>query len=131
VTDEPTGRRRGYYARLSEADAAARGLTPEEYGVYKGRAGSFVLPVNSAGGLLFISITLTAFAVVIGIVLAVIAARDASLLPPDENSTPWEPYMWVVYVGFLAFPVWSWFSYAKERRAQKLRISRGLPPTLR
>jgi hypothetical protein len=130
VTDEPKVGHRGYYARLSEADAAARGLTPEEYGVYKGSKGSFVLPVNSAGGLLVISITLTTFAVAVGVVLAVIAARDAGLLPPDEKSTPWEPYMWVIYVGFLAFPIWSWFYYAKERRAQKLRISRGLPRTL-
>jgi hypothetical protein len=60
-----------------------------------------------------------------------VAAQDAGLLPKPEKSTPWEPYMWVTYIGFLAFPVISWVYYVKERRAQKLRIARGLPRTLR
>ncbi|SMG28620.1 hypothetical protein [Agreia pratensis] len=131
MTDEQPRPRRGYYARLSEEDAAARGLTLEEYGVYKGRKGSLVLPVNSAGGLLALSIILTAAAVGVGVLLAIIAAQDAGLLPAPEKSTPWEPYMWVTYIGFLAFPIFSWVYYAKERRAQKLRIARGLPRTLR
>jgi len=131
VSEKPSGRRAGYFTRLSQADAAARGLTDEEYGVYKGSKYSLVRPVNSAGGLLVISIILTVFAVGIGVALAVISLQNAGLLPQPQNSTPWEPYMWVIYVGFLAFPVVSWFYYAKERRAQKLRISRGLPRTLR
>lgn len=51
--------RRGFYRRAVEEDAARQGLTVEEYGVYKGSAGSAVKPVNSAGGLLAISIVLT------------------------------------------------------------------------
>lgn len=34
-------------------------MTVEEYGVYKGSVGSSVKPVNSAGGLLTISLLLT------------------------------------------------------------------------
>ena len=54
-------RKRGPWKRRAQEDAARRGLNAEEYGVYKGNFGSMVLPINSAGGLLGISIVLSVF----------------------------------------------------------------------
>ncbi|ALO65964.1 hypothetical protein AS189_04975 [Arthrobacter alpinus] len=53
-------RRKGFYKSEVEREAFRQGLTVEEYGVYKGSVGSSVKPVNSAGGLLAISLLLTA-----------------------------------------------------------------------
>ena len=51
----PPVKRKGYYKRQIQLEAERQGLTPEEYGVYKGSTGSVIKPVNSAGGLLFLS----------------------------------------------------------------------------
>lgn len=52
-------RRQGFYKSEVERVAFRQGMTVEEYGVYKGSVGSSVKPVNSAGGLLTISLLLT------------------------------------------------------------------------
>ena len=124
-------RKSGPWKRRAQADAARRGLTPEEYGVYKGNFGSAVLPINSAGGLLGISITLSAIGVFVLIGIGIIIAQSAGLVPVVEGDTEFTPVMWFFVVIFYASIPVSWRYYAKERRAQKLRLSRGLPRTLR
>lgn len=127
------GRRRKprLYARLAQQDAARRGLTSEEYGVYKGSVGSAVEPVNSAGGLLAISLILTAIGAFVLVMIGILIVQSVGLLPAVEGDTELTPVMWFfVLLSFASIPC-SWWYYAKERRAQKLRISRGLPPTLR
>ena len=130
MTDRPPRRGPGYYKRLAQEDAARRGMSPEEYGVYKGSEGSLVTPVNSAGGLLIISVVLTVIGVGVIILMGVIIAQSAGVLPAAPDSTPLSTVMWVVMIGYFVFPVWSWVYYAKERRAQKVRVSKGLPRTL-
>lgn len=130
MTDGHPRRGPKYYKRLAQEDAARRGMSPDEYGVYKGSEGSLVKPVNSAGGLLIISIVLTVIAVGVIILMGVIIAQSAGLLPVAPDSTALSPVMWVVMIGYFVFPVWSWLYYAKERRAQKLRVARGLPRTI-
>jgi len=111
---------------LSDADAAHRGLTREEYGVYKGSRGALVKPVNSAGGLLGMSIVLTTLTVVILVLAGIASVQDPGGL---TRALEWGKV--AVFIFFLFFPAWSWRLYVVERRAQKLRVSRGLPPTLR
>lgn len=118
------------HRRLAREDAARRGLTPEEYGVYKGSEGSLVKPVNSAVGLLVLSIVLTVMGFGMLVLLGLLIAQGAGLIPIAEGSTELSPVMWFFSLGSLVFPVWSWVYYAKERRAQKLRIARGLPKNL-
>lgn len=118
------------HRRLARQDAERRGLTPEEYGVYKGSEGSLVKPVNSAAGLLVLSIILSVMGLGMLVLLGILIAQGAGLIPVAEGSTELSPVMWFFSVGSLIFPVWSWIYYAKERRAQKLRIARGLPRNL-
>ncbi|MBF4624934.1 hypothetical protein [Clavibacter sp. VKM Ac-2872] len=127
-------RRPGVFGRLSDADAASRGLTREEYGVYKGDV--FVLnpgrlTVTSASGLLALSIALTAISVFVLVMIGILIAQDAGLLaktPGDRVLTPVEWFF--VAVSFIA-PFAGWHLYRVERKAQKLRLSRGLPEDLR
>jgi hypothetical protein len=121
----------GFYESLSSADAARRGLTAEEYGVYKGDVGSVVQPVNSAGGLLFLAILLTVLnAFLLGLVGVMIAQAIAGV-PPNPDDTPLSPVQWGFGVlELMTVPV-AWRYYIVERRAQKLRVARGLPKTLR
>jgi len=118
------------HRRLAREDAARRGLTPEEYGVYKGSEGSLVKPVNSAAGLLVLSIILSVMGMGMLVLLGILIAQGAGLIPVAAGSTELSPVMWFFSLGSLIFPVWSWFYYAKERRAQKLRVARGLPKNL-
>lgn len=124
-------RKPGPWKRRAQHDASRRGLTAEEYGVYKGDYGSLVQPVNSAGGLLGISITLSVIGFFVLIGIGILIAQSAGLVPKVEGDTELSPVMWFFVVVFYTSIPWSWSYYAKERRAQKLRVSRGLPRTLR
>lgn len=120
-----------HYKNLAEQDALRRGLTPEEYGVYKGSEGSLVKPVNSAGGLLILSIILTVIGVFLIYLIGVLIAQSLGSAPVVEGDSEVTPVMWIFIIGYFVFPVWSWIYYSKERRAQKLRVQRGLPKDLR
>jgi len=124
----PTGprRRKGYYRQQVEVEAERQGLAVEEYGVYKGDFGSAVKPINSAGGLLFLSILIT---VIMGVVVALIV-----MLFVDGTEEP----NWGQLVFAIAFALWivptSWAYYFKERKAARLRRAAGKtlePPTRR
>jgi hypothetical protein len=119
-----------HYQYLAEQDALRRGLSPEEYGVYKGSEGSLVKPVNSAGGLLILSIILTVIGLFVIYLIGVLIAQSLGSAPVVEGDSEVTPVMWIFIIGYFVFPVWSWIYYAKERRAQKLRIARGLPRTI-
>ncbi len=125
MTDKPGG-----YRRLSDDDAARRGLTPEEYGVYKGSEGSLVKPVNSASGLLIISIVLTVIFAAVSVFIVIVIMQSMGLLPVVDGDSELTPVMWFFIVISYAAPIWSWALYRKERRAQKLRVARGLPRNL-
>lgn len=120
----------GLYKRLSNEDAERRGLTPEEYGVYKGSVGSVVEPVNSASGLLVLSIILTVIMGAVSVFIVIVIRQSMGLAPVAEGDSEISPVMWFFVVLGYGAPVWSWLLYRKERRAQKLRVARGLPRNL-
>jgi hypothetical protein len=93
------------------------GYTPAEYGVRKDDGGGLVKPVNSSGGLLFLSVLASLFAggVAYGIVRI---ALDGTWNILGE-------VWWVIPVGVFV-PVAAWSSYFKERRAEKLRKASNL-----
>jgi hypothetical protein len=124
-------RRPGFYAELSSEDAKQRGLTPEEYGVYKGNVGSMVDPVNSVGGLLVIAILLTVINVFLFVLIGVMIAQANGLIPRNPDDEGLSPVQWGFLVFQMAFVPVAWRYYLVERRAQKLRTARGLPKTLR
>jgi membrane protein implicated in regulation of membrane protease activity len=130
MTDGQQRRGPGRYQRLAQEDAARRGLSPDEYGVYKGSEGSLVKPVNSASGLLVLSIILTVIAAGVLVFIAIIVAQSAGLIPVAPGDSEVTPVMWFFIAIFFVFPFWSWAYYRKERRAQKLRTARGLPRNL-
>ena len=111
------GDRKGYYARQVEAEAARQSLTVEEYGVYKGDVGSAVKPINSAGGLLFLSIliTLCMGAAIVFTVIGIAAGTQ------EVN--------WVAVVLGALLIIWliptTWTYYFKERKAARLRKQNG------
>ncbi|MDO5745654.1 MAG: hypothetical protein Q4P23_14460 [Micrococcaceae bacterium] len=121
----------GMYEELVLNDASRRGLSPEEYGVYKGSVGSAFTPVNSAGGLLFISLLLTVIMTFVLVLIGVLIGQNAGLIDRNPDSGPLGPVQWFVVACTFLAPVASWHYYRVERRAQKLRISRGLPKTVR
>lgn len=114
--DSRRGRRKGYYARQIEAEAERQGLTVEEYGVYKGDVGSAVKPINSAGGLLFLSmlITICMSASAVFFIQAIIGGQDLD----------WGQIVITVLVGLWLVPT-AWFLYFKERKASRLRKQNG------
>jgi hypothetical protein len=114
---EPVLKFRGYYRRALEEDAARQGLTVEEYGVYKGSVGSAVKPVNSAGGLLAISIVLTVITLFCTVMFIMLLLSGE----PFEN---WGRTVFGL-VCVYTFTLWSWRYYYVERRAEKLRRERG------
>lgn len=118
--------RKGYYQTQIELEAKRQGLTVEEYGVYKGSAGSVIKPINSTGGLLFLAILISAvcaFVFVLGIIVVT--------TPGTHN--------WVqVVIAFgvaILLPPTAWSYYLKERKASRLRRASGKtvepPPTRR
>ena len=114
----PRARRgKGYYKSEVEREAIRQGMSVEEYGVYKGSVGSAVKPVNSAVGLLVLSLLISLFTgiAVAGFFILWVqdgfnAARGV-LLPMLLAAT---------------FTIWSWVYFAREHRAEKLRKARGI-----
>jgi hypothetical protein len=121
------GRRKGYYARQVEAEASRQGLTVEEYGVYKGDVGSAVKPINSAGGLLFLSILIT-------LLLTVVAVLMVKLFTEGTEEPNWGQIVFTAAFGLWILPT-TWAYYFKERKASRLRRASGKtvepPPTRR
>ncbi|PSL37625.1 hypothetical protein CLV49_1232 [Labedella gwakjiensis] len=121
----------GLSQKLSAEDAERRGLTPEEYGVYKGDVGSIVTPVNSAGGLLFLAVLLSVINAFVLVLVGVLIAQANGILARNPDDSDLGPVEWgFLVLSLLSVPV-AWRYYLIERRAQKLRVSRGLPPILR
>lgn len=112
-------RKKGYYARQVEAEAARQGLTVEEYGVYKGDVGSAVKPINSAGGLLFLSILIT-------LIMTVVAVLIVKLFADGTEEPNWGQIAFAVAFGLWIVPT-AWGYYFKERRAVRLREQNGKP----
>jgi hypothetical protein len=120
-----TSRRKGYYRRQIELEAAKQGLTVEEYGVYKGSTGSAIKPINSAGGLLFL-------AILISLVSAVVVGAAITLVT-GEGVTNWPQFIFACAIVLVLVPT-SWAYYLKERKAVRLRKAAGKtlePPTRR
>lgn len=119
-------RRKGYYQTQIELEAKRQGLTVEEYGVYKGSAGSVVKPINSTGGLLFLSILVSAICALV-FVLGIIVVTT----PGTHN---WVQVV-IAFAVALLLPPTAWSYYFKERKASRLRRARGKtvepPPTRR
>lgn len=109
--------RQGYYARQIEAEAERQGLTVEEYGVYKGDVGSAVKPINSAGGLLFLSILIT-------LIMAVVGVLMVKLFVDGTEEINWVQIVFTIVVGLWLVPT-AWFLYFKERKASRLRKQNG------
>ncbi|WP_285244898.1 hypothetical protein [Pseudarthrobacter sp. fls2-241-R2A-127] len=121
----PPARRKGYYKRQIELEAGKQGLTPEEYGVYKGSTGSAIKPINSAGGLLFLAILISLFS---GVVVVA-----AIILLTGEGVTNWVQFVFGCAIALVLVPT-SWAYYFKERKAVRLRKAAGKtlePPTRR
>lgn len=93
------------------------GYTPAEYGVRKDDGGGLVKPVNSAGGLLFLAILVSACfgGMIYGLIQ--IAMTGSWHILGD---------IWWMYPLLLYPLVAGWFGYFKERRAGKLRKARNL-----
>jgi hypothetical protein len=129
MTDKRRGSGGGFDG-LARDDAQRRGLSMQDYGVYKGSTGSVVKPVNSARGLLILSIILTVLGVALLALIGSSIAQELGYLARPENYTELSPVM-AIFLGLtFIFPVWSWIMYAKESRAQKSRLSKGLPKDL-
>ena len=109
-------RRKGYYKRQIEQEAAKQGLTVEEYGVYKGSVGSAIKPINSAGGLLFL-------AILISLICTVIVGLAIVLLTSD-GVTNWAQLAFGLVTVLFLVPT-SWAYYLKERKAVRLRRASG------
>ena len=94
------------------------GYTPAEYGVRKDDGGGLVKPVNSAGGLLFLSILISLCfgAMLYGLAQIAITGQWEIL------GRTWWMFLLILY-PLLA----GWFGYFQERRAEKLRKARNLP----
>lgn len=120
---EPDPRLRGFQRREVEIAAAKQGLTPEEYGNYKGRYPGVAQPVRSAGAILTLCILVTVISVIItvGAVRSLIHASDVE---------PWKLIVVAVVLWVVTF--FGWRSFRIEHRAEKLRKARGLllqPPS--
>ncbi|MDO5752253.1 hypothetical protein [Arthrobacter sp.] len=116
-TVHPSKRSRGYYKSEVEREALRQGMTVEEYGVYKGSVGSAVKPVNSAGGLLAISLLISVIYAFCLVFFVIHWAQDG----PQEalkNAIP------LLLAGI--FVPWSWVYFAREHKASKLRKARGI-----
>lgn len=114
---EPKIRFGGYYRRAVEEEAARQGLTVEEYGVYKGSVGSAVKPINSAGGLLAISASMTVLTLFSTVMVVLVFLGDE---PVDD----WGELTFGMIMAYILTP-WSWRYYFVERRAERLRKERG------
>jgi len=92
--------------------------TDAEYGVRKDDGLGIIKPVNSSGGLLVLSLLMTAL---FGLMLYGVVQMALT----DQWNIMGE--IWWMYVLAL-FPLFAgWAGYAKERKAEKLRKARNLP----
>jgi hypothetical protein len=93
------------------------GYTRAEYGVRKDDGLGVVKPVNSAGGLLFLSILVSLFfgLMMYGLVQIVVTGQW------DILGRIWWMYLIALYPLLAA-----WNGYSRERRAEKLRKARNL-----
>ena len=126
---QPSRRRKGYYARQIEIEAESQGLTVEEYGVYKGPAYSGPKPYTSARGILFLAILITFISATMFVYLFLSAAGLAYVTEPATVPGVILP---VVIVAVL--PTVAWRQFFKERKAERLRKAAGKdlqPPTRR
>ncbi|MFI5429060.1 hypothetical protein [Aeromicrobium sp. UC242_57] len=124
-------RRDGIFDRLAQQDAHARGLAPDEYGVYQGRVGSITEPTSSATGLLIISLVLTVLGTLVLVLAGVGIAQGMGLVDKPDDATTLSPVEWFFTFFSMILIPWSWSYYFRERRASKVRIARGLPRDLR
>lgn len=94
------------------------GYTRAEYGVRKDGGLGVVKPVNSAGGLLFLSVLMSLFfgLMIYGLVQIAVTGQW------DILSRTWWMFLIVLYPL-----VAGWSGYFRERRAEKLRQARNLP----
>lgn len=120
---EPHPRLRGFQRREVEDAAAKQGITPEEYGNYKGRYPGVAQPVRSAGAILTLCILVTIISAIIsvGAVLSVLRVSEVE---------PWKLIIMAIAACVASF--FCWRSFRIEHRAQKLRKARGIvlqPPT--
>lgn len=114
------------YDHQIEAEAERQGLTVEEYGVHKGDVGSAVKPINSASGLLFLSILIT-------LIMTVVAVLFVKLFADGTEEPNWIQLVFVAAFGLWIVPT-AWAYYFKERKAARLRRLNGKtiePPTRR
>ncbi|MDP9694382.1 UNVERIFIED_ORG: hypothetical protein J2X79_001937 [Arthrobacter globiformis] len=126
---QPSRRRKGYYARQIEIEAESQGLTVEEYGVYKGPAYSGPKPYTSARGILFLAILITFISATMFVYLFLSAA---GLVYVTEPATVPGVILPVIIVAVL--PTVAWRQFFKERKAERLRKAAGKdlqPPTRR
>lgn len=92
--------------------------TDEEYGVRKDDGLGVIKPVNSSGGLLFLSLLMTAL---FGLMLYAVVQMALT----DQWHIMGE--IWWMYVLVL-FPLFAgWAGFIKERKAEKLRKALDLP----
>ncbi|WP_144671255.1 hypothetical protein [Arthrobacter sp. U41] len=92
--------------------------TDEEYGVRKDDGLGIIKPVNSSGGLLFLSLLMSALfgLMLYGIVQMAVTDQWGIL------GEIWWMYLLVLYPLFAG-----WSGYFRERKAEKLRGARNLP----
>ena len=110
-------RGKGYYKSQVEREAFRQGMSVEEYGVYKGSAGSAVKPVNSAGGLLVTSLIISIFSGISAVAFVILWVQEgfsaaAGVLVPVLLAA--------------AFAAWSWIYFAREYKAEMLCKGRGI-----
>ncbi|NUU30304.1 hypothetical protein [Arthrobacter sp. C9C5] len=92
--------------------------TDEEYGVRKDDGLGIIKPVNSSGGLLFLSLLMTALfgLMLYGVVQMAVTGQWHIM------GEIWWMYVLVLYPLFAG-----WAGYVTERKAEKLRRARNLP----
>ncbi|MGP4031643.1 hypothetical protein [Pseudarthrobacter sp. 1C304] len=111
-----TGEESLLHRRAENGDMVA--YTPDEYGVRKDDGVGVIKPVNSSNGLLFLAILLTvAMGGLVYFVVQVIL-QDAWAIAGE---------VWWVFPACIFPFAAAWYSYAKERKAEKLRQARNLP----
>lgn len=92
--------------------------TDEEYGVRKDDGLGIIKPVNSSGGLLFLSLLMSAlFGLMLYGIIQMAVTDQWGIL-----GEIWWMYLLVLYPLFAG-----WSGYFRERKAEKLRGARNLP----
>ena len=103
--------------RMAE-DGEIVAYTDEEYGVRKDDGLGIIKPVNSSGGLLFLSLLITAlFGLMLYGVVQMALTGQWHIMGE----------IWWMFVLVLYPPFAGWAGYFTERKAEKLRKARNLP----